>query len=302
MDALARYGGIYLDTDFDVLRPFDRFRECQAFLGFQIGDEVPTDLVAGGLWGRARPLAADVDPRLLQPTPRWPGRPQLVHRPRPRDADAAAAGPRRLLRRTDRGGRCTAAAEALLLPLLVQERCSEDVTPPDVRRAPMGGYLEGRHPTASRRLRRTVLDGLARRTPGLALMLSRSVAWCGTQRPLAGAVRRRLSARSGCRRRDDASSLRLLFDADYYRTQASDLDGDPLLLSLARAGPPGWTRTRCSRLASISTTTPTSQSPASAHSSTTSVPAAPRTDNRIHCSTRASTATVRSLSIRRRTR
>ena len=51
MDALARYGGIYLDTDFDVLRPFDRFRECQAFLGFQIGDEIPTDLVASGLFG-----------------------------------------------------------------------------------------------------------------------------------------------------------------------------------------------------------------------------------------------------------
>lgn len=54
MDALARYGGVYLDTDVDLIRPLEPFLDRQAFLGFQIGDEMPGEMVNGAVFG-ARP-------------------------------------------------------------------------------------------------------------------------------------------------------------------------------------------------------------------------------------------------------
>ncbi|TYR30576.1 hypothetical protein FY036_17845 [Mesorhizobium microcysteis] len=51
MDALARIGGVYLDTDVDIVRPFDPLLSNRAFLGFQTGDENPSEMVNGAVFG-----------------------------------------------------------------------------------------------------------------------------------------------------------------------------------------------------------------------------------------------------------
>jgi hypothetical protein len=51
MDALVRFGGVYLDTDVDVLRSFEPLLNADAFLGFQLGDEAPEYLVNGAVFG-----------------------------------------------------------------------------------------------------------------------------------------------------------------------------------------------------------------------------------------------------------
>lgn len=53
MDALSKFGGVYLDTDIDLLRPLDPLRGDSAFLGFQAGDERPGELVNGAVFGAA---------------------------------------------------------------------------------------------------------------------------------------------------------------------------------------------------------------------------------------------------------
>lgn len=45
--AIYNYGGIYMDTDVEVLRPLDSFLECQAFSGFERENAVPTGIMAG---------------------------------------------------------------------------------------------------------------------------------------------------------------------------------------------------------------------------------------------------------------
>jgi len=50
MDALTRFGGIYLDTDMDLHRPFDPLLDQPAFLGFQMGDERPDVMVNGAVF------------------------------------------------------------------------------------------------------------------------------------------------------------------------------------------------------------------------------------------------------------
>lgn len=39
-------GGIYMDTDVEVLKPLDRFLECKAFSGFERKDAIPTGIMA----------------------------------------------------------------------------------------------------------------------------------------------------------------------------------------------------------------------------------------------------------------
>lgn len=52
MDALTRFGGVYLDTDVDILKPFDPLLGNQAFLGFQVSDEkITTSIVNGAVFG-----------------------------------------------------------------------------------------------------------------------------------------------------------------------------------------------------------------------------------------------------------
>jgi len=51
MDALTRFGGIYLDTDVDILHPFDPLLANTAFLGCQMGDERPDVMVNGAVFG-----------------------------------------------------------------------------------------------------------------------------------------------------------------------------------------------------------------------------------------------------------
>ncbi len=51
--ALYHEGGIYMDTDVEVLKPLDAFLEHRAFSGFENNDSVPTGLMAsekGGEW------------------------------------------------------------------------------------------------------------------------------------------------------------------------------------------------------------------------------------------------------------
>jgi hypothetical protein len=51
MDALFRFGGVYLDTDVDLLRSLDSLLDREAFLGFQTDDNRAQDLVNGAVFG-----------------------------------------------------------------------------------------------------------------------------------------------------------------------------------------------------------------------------------------------------------
>lgn len=44
--ALYNYGGIYMDTDVEVIKPLDKFLTEKAFSGFELPDRVPTGLMA----------------------------------------------------------------------------------------------------------------------------------------------------------------------------------------------------------------------------------------------------------------
>lgn len=44
--ALLNEGGIYMDTDVEIIKPLDRFLEHEAFTGFQTVDELLTGLIA----------------------------------------------------------------------------------------------------------------------------------------------------------------------------------------------------------------------------------------------------------------
>jgi mannosyltransferase OCH1-like enzyme len=45
--AIYNYGGIYMDTDVEVIRPLDEFLRLGAFTGFEDGENVPTGIIAG---------------------------------------------------------------------------------------------------------------------------------------------------------------------------------------------------------------------------------------------------------------
>ena len=50
---LYNYGGIYMDTDVEVLKPLDRFLEHEAFSGFEDKENIPTGIMAskkGNKW------------------------------------------------------------------------------------------------------------------------------------------------------------------------------------------------------------------------------------------------------------
>lgn len=44
--ALYEYGGVYMDTDVEVLRPLDDFLKHEAFSGFEDGELIPTGIMA----------------------------------------------------------------------------------------------------------------------------------------------------------------------------------------------------------------------------------------------------------------
>lgn len=44
--ALVNYGGIYMDTDVEVLKPLDEFLKYEAFSGFQTEKDIPTGIMA----------------------------------------------------------------------------------------------------------------------------------------------------------------------------------------------------------------------------------------------------------------
>lgn len=46
LHALVNFGGIYMDTDVEVVKPLDEFLELKAFSGFQTVDSVPTGIMA----------------------------------------------------------------------------------------------------------------------------------------------------------------------------------------------------------------------------------------------------------------
>ena len=51
--ALKEYGGVYMDTDVEVLKPLDKFLEFPAFSGFEDETHIPTGIMAsekGGKW------------------------------------------------------------------------------------------------------------------------------------------------------------------------------------------------------------------------------------------------------------
>lgn len=43
---LSRYGGIYMDTDVEVIKPLEPFLELEGFSGFELPDRIPTGLMA----------------------------------------------------------------------------------------------------------------------------------------------------------------------------------------------------------------------------------------------------------------
>lgn len=46
LHALVTVGGIYMDTDVEVLKPLDAFLSCAAFSGFEAADRIPTGIMA----------------------------------------------------------------------------------------------------------------------------------------------------------------------------------------------------------------------------------------------------------------
>ncbi len=46
LKVLVEYGGIYMDTDVEVVRPLDVFLKEKAFSGFEYGENVPTGIMA----------------------------------------------------------------------------------------------------------------------------------------------------------------------------------------------------------------------------------------------------------------
>lgn len=44
--ALKRYGGVYMDTDVEILKSIDEFLKLPAFSGFETGDQIPTGIMA----------------------------------------------------------------------------------------------------------------------------------------------------------------------------------------------------------------------------------------------------------------
>ena len=50
---LQRFGGVYLDTDVEVIKPFDDILDCPAFVGFQIAPELyrEDEMVNNAVWG-----------------------------------------------------------------------------------------------------------------------------------------------------------------------------------------------------------------------------------------------------------
>lgn len=49
--ALYNYGGIYMDTDVEVLKPLDRFLEHKSFSGFEDLHSIPTGIMASEQYG-----------------------------------------------------------------------------------------------------------------------------------------------------------------------------------------------------------------------------------------------------------
>lgn len=53
--ALYNYGGIYMDTDVEVLRPLDDFLKYPAFSGFEVEEAIPTGIMGaenGSTWAK----------------------------------------------------------------------------------------------------------------------------------------------------------------------------------------------------------------------------------------------------------
>ena len=46
LSVLAQHGGIYMDTDVELLKPLDQFLENEAFSGFEAPDRIPTGIMA----------------------------------------------------------------------------------------------------------------------------------------------------------------------------------------------------------------------------------------------------------------
>ena len=44
--AMTKYGGIYMDTDVEVVKPIDKFLKHQAFSGFESDTDIPTGIMA----------------------------------------------------------------------------------------------------------------------------------------------------------------------------------------------------------------------------------------------------------------
>ena len=225
MDTLARFGGVYLDTDFDVLRPVDPFIECRAFLGFQAGDELPGELINGGLFGAEAGhwlptsirdyLNERLDGRVDLNSFTGPGLVTQMLRERGlegySDEPIEVAG-------------VTLLPKRFFYPYSWKESYSEDVITPDTYAVHRwAATWVDDDPSFERRLRRSVLDQCAQHTPKLALALSRLVAWVGVRRRLASVIRARVQAPGY-----DIPSALPLFDADHYLAQLGTLVEDPL--------------------------------------------------------------------------
>lgn len=65
--ALVNYGGIYMDTDVEILAPLDRFLEHEAFSGFESDTQIPTGLMAAEAnQPLFEELLADYDSRIFR--------------------------------------------------------------------------------------------------------------------------------------------------------------------------------------------------------------------------------------------
>jgi mannosyltransferase OCH1-like enzyme len=185
MDALARFGGVYLDTDVDLVRSLEPLRDRCCFLGFQAGDEAPGALVNGAVFGA---VAGHWLPTAL--------RKYLNEELDGRTNTGAFSGPGLITRTLRKHGLKSYSDEVVLVkdvtifpkryfyPYSWKERYSEDVIGPDTFAVHRWAESWAVRRSFRWRLRRGLLSMFAWTALPLALSVSRVAARRASGKPL----------------------------------------------------------------------------------------------------------------------
>lgn len=178
MHALAEMGGVYLDTDVDLIRSLEPLLQHHAFLGCQVGDEQPGEMVNGAIFGARKG--------------HW--LPTMIRDKFNQEIDGRAdigsfAGPGLITKTLRDHGLSTYSDDPVLVrdvtiypkrffyPYSWTERYSPDVVVPDtyaVHRWAETWVVKS--PTFAVRVRRALIKRLARYAPSLALWAAKRAA------------------------------------------------------------------------------------------------------------------------------